>query len=99
MSETPKKSNHSKITGNNNKVTQKIGVNQEHSLMNKTDMTKTQILELIDEDLHGAFEHLDKRFLSDPIYRDLLGEFISPSNNFSRAIFRQRLKRFISLKW
>ncbi|NJO02940.1 MAG: hypothetical protein HC880_15790 [Bacteroidia bacterium] len=61
-------------------------------------MSKTEILDLINQDLDQALDKLNTRFLGkNAVYGDLLNEYISRPNNFSLATFRSRLRVFVSM--
>lgn len=63
-------------------------------------MTKEQVLSLIDDDIDTAFEALDTIFLGkNATYKDLSKEYFEQPNNFSLATFRAKLKRFVTVNW
>lgn len=63
-------------------------------------MTKEQILSLIDDDIDKAFEALDSIFLGkNATYKDLAKEYFERPDSFSLATYRAKLKRFVSINW
>ena len=65
-----------------------------------SNMTKEQVLALIDEDIIAAFEALDTIFLGkNATYKDLAKEYFEQPNSFALAPFRSKLKRFVIINW
>jgi len=59
---------------------------------------KERIIKLIDSNIDKALEELSAIFgTSNGIYNDLIEEYISRSQSFSKASFRSQLKAFIRL--
>jgi hypothetical protein len=73
--------------------------NKQESKTNKPNTQRQEVLALIDKDLDKAFDMLHDKFEDNPTYLDLVNEYISPSNNFSKAKFRGQLKAFVRVNW
>ncbi|MEZ4883364.1 MAG: caspase family protein [Chitinophagales bacterium] len=62
-------------------------------------MTKEEIIKLIDQDIDEALDALDKVFGdSNGTYNDLANEYFERPDNFNKATYRSKLKRFVKRK-
>ncbi|MEO6720602.1 MAG: hypothetical protein ABIN67_09545 [Ferruginibacter sp.] len=63
-------------------------------------ISKEEVLSLLEIDIDKALEKLDSIFLNKSgTYNDLTREYINQPNNFSLNLFRNKLKRFLSVNW
>ena len=62
-------------------------------------MLKAALLDSIDEDIDDALKLLNPFFLTNPQYRDLMQEYVTPPQGWSKNGFRSRLRVFVSLNY